>query len=91
MDVERIYKKAFIDMKEEEREVLVKKFRDVVSSVDKIMEVDTAGIEIFEITSEIESPLRDDEVTSSLDREAALKNTVHREYGYFKLDKILED
>lgn len=91
MDVERIYKKAFIDMKEEEREVLVKKFRDVVSSVDKIMEVDTAGIEIFEITSEIESPLRDDEVTPSLDREAALKNTVHREYGYFKLDKILED
>lgn len=93
MNVERYYNKAYLRLPEDEKErdIQISKFERVVEMVDHMMEYSTESGEYFEITSEISSPLREDEVEESTDRELIFQNTKHREYGYFKLDKILED
>lgn len=93
MNVERYYEKALVRLPDnkEEREQQIKKFNNVVNMVDLMMDVDTSDMQIYEITSEIKSPLRKDEIKKSTDRELIFANTKHREYGYFKLDNVLED
>lgn len=93
MNVERYYNKAYLRLPEDEKErdIQISKFERVVEMVDHMIEYSTESGEYFEITSEISSPLREDEVEESTDRELIFKNTKHREYGYFKLDKVLED
>ena len=93
MNVERYYNRAYLRLPadKKEREIQISKFIKVVEMVDHIMDYSTEGGEYFEITSEIFSKLREDEIEESTDRELIFQNTKHREYGYFKLDKILED
>lgn len=93
MDVERYYKKAYLYLPEDgkEREDVIKKFERLVDLADEMLKEDTEGLDYYEITSEISSPLREDEVEDSIDRELIFKNTKHREYGYFKLDNIMEE
>ena len=93
MNVERYYKKAYLDLPsdESERKIEIEKFEKVVKMANKLLDVDTSEMETYEITSELISPLRDDEIKESTDRELIFANTQHREYGYFKLDNIMED
>lgn len=93
MNVERYYNKAYLRLPEDEKErdIQIAKFKRVVEMADHILDYSTEKEEYFEITSEISSPLREDEEEASTDRELIFQNTKHREYGYFKLDKILED
>lgn len=91
MDIEKIYYKAYLLVDPSEKDFIEKKFFDVVKSVDRIMEVDTSQIKSYEITSEVFSPMRDDSIMESIDREVAFANVKTREYGYFKLNNILED
>lgn len=93
MDVKRYYEKAYLRLPEDENErnIQIEKFEKLVKLADDMMLQDSEGLDYYEITSEISSPLREDEVRESVDREDIFKNTKHREYGYFKLDNILED
>ena len=93
MNVERYYNRAYLRLPEDKKEgeIQISKFIKVVEMVDHIMDYSTEGGEYFEITSEIFSKLREDEIEESTDRELIFQNTKHREYGYFKLDKVLED
>lgn len=93
MDVKRYYEKAYLRLPEDENErnIQIKKFEKLVKLADDMMLQDSEGLDYYEITSEISSPLREDEVRESVDREEIFKNTKYREYGYFKLDNILED
>lgn len=93
MNVERYYERAYLRLPEDmdEKEVQISKFERIIEMVDHMMEHETSEDEYFEITSEISSPLREDEIEESTDRELIFTNTKHREYGYFKLDNIMED
>lgn len=93
MDVEKYYKNAFLELpnNEKEKEEQIEKFNKILDKVEKIMDANTDSNDIFEITSDIKSPLREDNVKESIDRETIFINTDHREYGYFKLDNIMED
>ena len=93
MDVERYFKKAYLSLPEDENErnIQIEKIKKIVENVEVIMQEDTSNYEEYEITSELSSPLREDEVVESTDRELIFANTSHREYGYFKLDNIMED
>lgn len=93
MDVKRYYEKAYLRLPEDEneRKIQIEKFEKIVKLADDMMLQDSEGLDYYEITSEISSPLREDEVKESVDREEIFKNTKHREYGYFKLDNIMED
>ncbi|MDO5026977.1 MAG: Asp-tRNA(Asn)/Glu-tRNA(Gln) amidotransferase subunit GatC [Tissierellia bacterium] len=90
IDVEKIYDESMLYMDEDRKEETIKMFKDVVEKVNTIFEIDTDGVDFFEITSDNISPMRKDEKEESLDRELALSNTKHREYGYFKIGKVVE-
>ena len=93
MDAKRYYERAFLNLPQDEKEkqIQIEKFESVVNSVNNLLDLQVEGEEYFEITSELSSPLRPDEVKESTDREEIFSNTDHREYGYFKLDNIMED
>lgn len=90
IDVEKIYSESMLNIEDSEREITISKFNDVIKEVDSLFELDTEGVDCFEITSDVQSPLREDIPEESIDRELALSNTKHREYGYFKLGKVVE-
>ncbi|NLW53146.1 MAG: Asp-tRNA(Asn)/Glu-tRNA(Gln) amidotransferase subunit GatC [Tissierellia bacterium] len=90
IDVDKIYQDSMLELPQDKREDMIRKFKDVVEGVNSIFEIDTEGVEYYEITTQNISPLREDVPAASLDRELALSNTKHREYGYFKLGKVVE-
>lgn len=90
IDVEKIYDESMLYIDDEIKEETIKMFKDVIEKVNTIFEIDTKDMDFFEITSDNISPLREDEPKDSLDRELALSNTKHREYGYFKIGKVVD-
>lgn len=90
IDVEKFYNDSMLYISEEEKESVIQKFNDVVEQAKSIFELDTDGLDYFEITCDDVSPLREDEPSPCIDREDALLNTKHREYGYFKIGKVVD-
>ena len=90
IDVEEIYEKSMLLINDNEKDSTVKKFKDVLRNVNTIFDVESDGVPYFEITTSINSPLRDDVPQPSLERNAVLSNTKHREYGYFKVGKVVD-
>lgn len=89
-EVKRVYSLAKLNIKEEELETMKNKFNTVLQFANSIMEVDTEGVDMLEMVSNHNSVLREDNVEKSVDREMALKNSTDREYGYFRLKKVVE-
>lgn len=90
IDVDKIYQESMLELPEDKRDDMIRKFKDVVEGVNSIFDIDTQGVEYYEITTQNISPLREDLAKPSIDRELALSNTKHREYGYFKIGKVVE-
>lgn len=90
INVEKIYDESMLYIDEQVKEETIKKFRDVVENVNTIFDIETKDVEYFEITTDNISPMRKDEPEKSLDRQKALSNTKHREYGYFKIGKVVD-
>ena len=89
-EVKRVYSLANLKIKEEDLEVMKDKFNTVLNFANTILEVDTSNVEMLEMVSNHTSVLREDEVEDSLDRDLALKNAKDKEYGYFRLKKVVE-
>ena len=83
-EVKKIYYLANLNVKEEELDIIAKKFDDVLAFANEIMELDTSECKALEIVVEHNSPLREDVVEESISREDALLNASDKEYGYFK-------
>ena len=54
------------------------------------MKLDTTDCEDLEIVVEHNSPLRDDVIGMSVPREDALMNVKDREFGYFRVKRVVE-
>lgn len=89
-EIKKIYSLANLKIDESELEEIAKKFDEVFQFANEIMDIDTKDIEELEIVVEHNSPLRADEVCESVSREDALYNANDREYGYFKLKKVVK-
>lgn len=89
-DIEKIYNLANLRLKDEEVEDLAIKYQKVLDFAETIMEVDTSEVEILEIIPEHCAELREDTPQESIERDEALKNAKDREYGYFRLKKVIE-
>ena len=89
-EVKRIYEMAHLNIKDEELDKMEEKFNTVLDFSRTILEVDTNDVDMLEIVENHESVLREDKVFESIDREEALKNAQDREYGYFRLKKVIE-
>lgn len=89
-EVKRVYEMAHLNIKDEELDKMEEKFNTVLDFSRTILEVDTNDVDMLEIVENHESVLREDKVFESIDREEALKNAKDREYGYFRLKKVIE-
>ncbi len=89
-EVKRIYHLAHLKIHEDELDKMEEKFNKVLEFSSDILKVDTKDVTMLEIIDNHDSVLREDIVNESLDREEALKNATDREYGYFRLKKVLE-
>ena len=75
---------------EEEVEEFTEKFSGIVKYVEKINELDLEGVEpTYGVNTHIQI-FREDVVEEGLSKEEILQNAPEKQYGYFKILKIVE-
>lgn len=89
-EVNRVYSLAKLKIEDKDIEIVKEKFNTVLKFSKSILEVNTEDVKMLEIVENHNTILRDDIVKDSIDREMALKNSTDREYGYFRLKKVVE-
>lgn len=89
-DVQYVASLAQLSLDEDTKERLVKEMGDILGYIDQLNELDTDGIEPTMHALSITNVFRDDEVTGSITREAALANAPKTDGEYFLVPKILE-
>ena len=89
-DVEYVASLAQLSLDDEAKQRLLKEMGDVLAYVDKLNELDTDGIEPMMHVLDISNVFREDVVTGSLDREAALRNAPKTDGAYFLVPRILD-
>lgn len=79
-----------IELTEEEREKCGKNLQDILSYMDTLNELDTAGVEPLSHSFPITNVFREDIVINSADRELLLSNAPRQKDGCFKVPKTVE-
>ena len=90
IDVAYVSNLARLELTDEEKAVFQPQLEGIVKYVEKISEVDVAGVEPMMHGRPLVNAFREDVVRPSLDREAALKNAPARVGDEFLLPKIVE-
>ena len=62
----------------------------LLDEVESINDVQVDNVPITYNVNDMKNPLRDEEIRESLDRDEVLKNTSEKQYGYFKILKVME-
>lgn len=88
--IEHVAGLARLNLTEQEIEKLTAEMAEVISYVDKLNELDTAGVKPMEHVIPIKNVLREDRVVQSLDRDKILANAPSHEDGCFKVPKVVE-
>lgn len=88
-EIKHIYALAKLDLRDEDVDEIRTKFSEVLEYVSKILEVETPE-EHLELLAKGPCILREDIPEESLSREAALAHAFETEYGYFRLDRVVE-
>lgn len=89
--VERVAKLARLEVSEDEKTIFARQLSGILTHIDQIKELDTAGVEPTATVLPTDNVFRDDEVRSSLPQEEALANAPDQADGFFRVPKILED
>ena len=89
-DVEYVAALAHLTLDDESKKRLVHEMGDILSYVDKLGELDTDDIEPMMHVLDLSNVFREDVVTDSLSREAALKNAPKTDGEYFLVPRILD-
>lgn len=85
--LKKIEGNALIKLSEKEKKEILPQLKDVINAFSKISEVNTNKIEPAFLPTDITNNPRKDEIGECLTQKDALKNTKHKEKGYFKSPK----
>jgi len=91
IDVAYVAELARLELSEAEKSTFQGQLETIVSYVEKIGELDLAGIEPTMHGQALVNVFREDVVMPSMDRERFLANAPERNGAEFKLPKIVED
>jgi len=91
IDVAYVAELARLELTPDEKRVFQQQLETIVSYVEKIGELDLAGIEPTMHGQSLVNVFREDVVAPSLDRERVLANAPERNGPEFRLPKIVED
>ena len=90
IDVAYVANLARLDLSDGEKALFQGQLEDIVKYVEMIRKVDVTGVEPMMHGRKLVNVLREDEIASSMDREAALANAPARVGEEFLLPKIVE-
>lgn len=88
--IDRLSRLAMLSFGEEEREAIKGDLEKMIGFVDKLKELDTAGVEPLLHMSETANLLRPDVPGGMLSREEALQNAPHHDGSYFLVPKVIK-
>lgn len=80
---------ARLHFSEAEKEEIHADLQKMVSFVEKLSEVDTAGVAPLMHMGKASNVLREDEIQGSIDRALALKNAPDADEYFFKVPKVI--
>jgi aspartyl-tRNA(Asn)/glutamyl-tRNA(Gln) amidotransferase subunit C len=83
-EVEDIAENARINLDEGEAEKFAEEFENILSTFEKLEEIDTEDVEPAFHPTDTESKTREDEIEETLDKDQVFQNTENKEEGYFK-------
>jgi aspartyl-tRNA(Asn)/glutamyl-tRNA(Gln) amidotransferase subunit C len=89
-EVEHVAKLARLDLSEGEKDKLTDQLSNILTYVEKLNELDTAGVEPTAHVLDIKNVMRDDVAAPSLPQERALANAPEKAAGHYKVPKIIE-
>ena len=88
--VEHVAKLARLEISEAETEAFSRQLSGILTYVEKLKTLDTAGVEPTATVLEQTNIFRDDSVRPSLPVESALANAPEQEGGFFCVPRILQ-
>ncbi len=88
--IERVAVLARLRLTPEEQASLTEDLDHILGYMEKLNQLDTAGVEPFSHVVNIENTLRDDRVTNQPNADALLANAPARDANFFKVPKITE-
>lgn len=87
--VDKLAHLAKLEFTGDKKERIKEDFQKILNFVDKLSELDTAGIEPLIHMSDTVTEFRDDKVIETITHEEALKNAPEKDSDYFKVPKVL--
>ena len=88
-DVEYVAKLAKLELKEEQKDLFVKQFNDILSYFKKLNELDTEMVDPTSHVLHLNNTFHEDICRPSLPQETVLKLTKSKKNGYFRVPKTL--
>lgn len=88
--VQRIATLARLRLTADEESEIIEQLDRILSYMDKLNELDTANIELFNHDIDNLSALREDRLTNQPNTDALLTNAPDRDGNFFKVPKIIE-
>lgn len=89
-EIIKIYGLANLHIADEDIDEVREKFSTIMDYADILKEIDKDENEILELVTDKNVELREDLIKPSVKRSDALKNSAMTEYGYFKLERVVE-
>ena len=89
--VEHVAKLARLEVSEDEKAMFARQLSAILTYMDQLKEVDTAGVEPTATVLPTDNVFREDVVRPSLSHEQALANAPDQVEGFIRVPKILED
>ncbi len=90
MDIEKVARLARLELSRQEKEVLGNQLEQVLSYMEQLNRLDTAGIEPTSHAIPVYNAFREDETRPCLPRKEVLGIAPDKEDGHFKVPRIIE-
>lgn len=87
--IDKLARLSMLHFSEGEREEIRNDLQKMIGFVDKLQELDTAGVEPLLYLSDARDVLREDAVGGVLSREEALRNAPQQDGVYFKVPQVI--
>jgi len=90
MDIEKVARLARMELSEEEKKTFGNQLEQVLTYMEQLNRLDTAGVEPTSHAIPIQNAFREDETRFSFPREEVLGTSPDQGNGHFKVPRIIE-
>lgn len=88
--VEYVAGLARLNLSEEEKEMMASQMGDILGYMEKLNDLDTAGVKPLEHVEHLSNVFREDIVEESFDIDKILANAPDKDAGAFRVPKIVD-